>query len=170
MSAAAKAKRRSPSAKTGKERARTLLETTGLSRYVGFVLRFAHSAVWSDLVKALQPYDVRPVHYSMLLILNAAPGARQQEIGEALSIQRPNLVALIDEMEERGIVRRQPHPADRRSHALYLTNEGAALLTKLKQVHQAHERRLNALFTTEERQSLIEELTRLARLAPDISV
>ena len=170
MSAAAKTKRRSPAAKTGKERAHALLETTGLSRYIGFVLRFAHSAVWSDLVKALQPYDVRPVHYSMLLILNTAPGARQQEIGEALSIQRPNLVALIDEMEERGIVCRQPHPADRRSHALYLTDEGAVLLTKLRQVHQAHERRLNALFTADERRSLLEELTRLARLAPGTSV
>ena len=170
MSAVAEKKRRRPLAKSGKDRAHTLLESTGLSRQIGFVMRFAQSAVWSNLVEALQPFELRPVHYSMLLILSAAPGARQQEIGDALSIRRPNLVTLIDEMEERGIIRRRAHPEDRRSHALYLTDAGASLLAKLKRVHQTHERRINALFTAEERQALLAGLTRLARLAPDTAI
>jgi len=170
MSAAAGTKQRSPRAKNAKDRARVLLAQTGLPQNIGFVLRFAQAAVWSDLVKALQPFNVRPVHYSVLLILTAAPGARQQEIGEALSIQRPNLVALIDELEERGILLRQPHPEDRRSHALCLTDEGVALLAKLKRVQQAHERRLNALFSGEERRALLDGLARLARLTPDTAI
>ncbi len=170
MRAAEGTKRRSPQASTAKVRARALLAQTGLPQYIGFTMRFAQAAVWTDLVKAFQPFDVRPVHYSMLLILSAAPGSRQQEIGEALSIQRPNLVALIDELEERGILRRQPHPEDRRSHALYLTDDGVVLLGKLKRVHQAHERRINGLFTAEERQALLEALARLTRLGADSAI
>lgn len=143
------------------EAAHALLKASGLSQQIGFVLRLAQAAVWADLVEAFRPFGLRPVHYSILLILSAAPGSRQQEIGDALSVQRPNLVSLVDELEKQGTLRRAAHPNDRRSHALYLTDAGAALLERMKHVHTGHERRLNALLSRQDRQRLIEGLTRL---------
>lgn len=119
-----------------------LLKAAGLADSVGFHLKLAQAAVWSDLVAALAPFGLRPSHYSALLILRAAPGSRQQDIGEALGIQRPNLVAMIDGLDKRGLLTRTVNPADRRSYALALTAEGAALLDGADAAHRAHEARL----------------------------
>jgi DNA-binding MarR family transcriptional regulator len=146
------------------EGASTLLEATGLSQQIGFAMRFAQAAVWDDLVATLRPLGLRPVQYSILLILGAMPGARQQEIGDALSVKRPNLVSLLDELEGRGLLRRTAHPQDRRSHSLYLTDAGRALLVVAGHAHDSHRRRLDALFTTDERRTLIESLRKLAGL------
>lgn len=119
-----------------------LLKAAGLADSVGFQLKLAQAAVWTDLVAALAPFGLRPSHYSVLLILRATPGSRQQDIGEALGIQRPNLVAMIDGLEKRGLLTRTVNPADRRSYALALTADGAALLDEADAAHRAHEARL----------------------------
>ncbi|MDB5662174.1 MAG: transcriptional regulator, MarR family [Sphingomonas bacterium] len=118
-----------------------LLKAAGLADRLGFQLRMAQAAVWSDLVAALQPFGLRPSHYSALLIVRATPGCRQQDIGEALGIQRPNVVAMIDGMERRGILKREVNPSDRRSYALSLTQEGQVLLEQADAAHRAHEAR-----------------------------
>lgn len=141
-----------------------LLQAAGLSNQVGFVLRFAQMAVWDDLVATFQPFALRPVHYSVLSILRAASGCRQQEVGEALGILRPNLVTLIDGLEARELLRRKVHPDDRRSHALYLTADGIKVLEEMDRAHAKHERRVNALFSKAERAEFMESLLRLARL------
>lgn len=155
---------RLPEGAAAQDVAAHLLEATGLSQQIGFAMRFAQAAVWADLVAGLAPLALRPVQYSILLMLSQSPGGRQQVIGDALSIKRPNLVTLIDELEARGLVRRSAHPEDRRSHALYLTDAGQRLLADAEDVHQGHQRRLAAVLTEEERQTLLDMLGKLARL------
>jgi len=163
MSVPSRARRKTE--KTGAADARALLDAAGLSHQIGFVLRFAQSSVWNDLCERFRPFGLRPAHYSILLILREAPGSRQQEIGDALSIQRPNLVSLIDDLEDRGIVSRDAHPDDRRSHALLLTDAGKALLSKMERAQVAHEKHISALFSGNQRQQLLGALASLARLS-----
>jgi DNA-binding MarR family transcriptional regulator len=119
-----------------------LLKAAGLADRLGFQLRLAQAAVWNDLVAALQPFGLRPAHYSALLIVRATPGCRQQDIGDALGIQRPNLVAMIDGLEKRGLLRREVNPADRRSYSLSLTADGLSLTEQADEAHRQHERRV----------------------------
>lgn len=140
----------------------TLLEEAGLSRRLGFQLRLAQAAVWSDLVAALQPFGLRPSLYSVLLILRAAPGSRQQDIGDALGILRPNLVAIIDGLEKRGLIVRAVNPNDRRSYVLSLTPDGEALLTQADAAHMRHEQRLAARLGDGDAAVLLPVLCRLA--------
>ncbi len=121
-----------------------LLKAAGLADSIGFQLRLAQMAAWAELVAALQPFGLRPSHYSALLIVRATPGCRQQDIGEALGIQRPNLVAMIDGLAQRGLLTRGVNPADRRSYALSLTPDGLALLERADAAHRAHEERIAA--------------------------
>jgi DNA-binding MarR family transcriptional regulator len=145
-----------------REKADALLSETGLSDRLGFVLRFAQSAVWSDLVAAFEPFGLRPGHYSALLMLRARPGCRPQDIGEALRVQRPNLVAMIEMLERRGLVARAVNPADRRSYALSLTEAGSALLGEMDVAHRAHEARLAALLGPIDPAALLPGLRKLA--------
>lgn len=135
-----------------------------LDRQVGFFLRLAQVAVFKDLVAALEPFGLRLTDYSVLLVIEANPGLKQQSIGEALRIQRPNLVVIIDGLERRGLVRRSVARRDRRSHALRITPAGAAVLEEANAAQAAHEARIRAAVGPSDWAALLEALARLARL------
>lgn len=136
----------------------------GLDTTVGFVLRLAQVAVFRDLLAALKPFDLRVTDLSVLLVLEASPGLQQRAVGDLLRIQRPNLVTILDQLQARGLLRRGAVPGDRRSYALSLTAEGAALLQKAKAAHADHDRKvLDALGDVTKEQMLL-ALGRIAEL------
>jgi DNA-binding MarR family transcriptional regulator len=55
------------------------------------------------------------------------------ELASLLSVDPPNLTALVDDLERAGLVERQAHPTDRRVKLVVATADGAAL------AHQADE-------------------------------
>lgn len=140
-----------------------------LGRQVGFFLRLAQVAVFKDLLAALESFGLRLTDYSVLLVIEANPGLKQQSIGEALRIQRPNLVAIIDALERRGLVRRDAAPGDRRSHALGITPAGVALLERANAAQAAHEARVRAALGPSDREALLEALARLAEFGGSAS-
>ena len=142
---------------------RAFLEASGLHRQLGFVLRQAHYAVWQDLVRTLEPFGLKPQSYATLLLVEATPGCKQQDIADALDIQRPNIVALIDRLVEAGLLQRKTNASDRRSYALSLTKAGVALLNKSRKAHDAHEARVEALLQTEH-EAAVDLCARLARI------
>src|SRR5579875_2850044 len=81
------------------------------------------------------PLGIEPRHVGMLTRLAANEGRSQQAIGELLRLSPTQMVFLVDELEQRGLVERRRNPADRRSYALYLTRaergQLAALLRKV---------------------------------------
>ena len=113
-----------------------------LAARLGYVLRRAQLAVFRDFIDAFAAFDVKPAQYSILTIIEHNPGLKQTQICDALGIKRTNLVAMIDELESRGLARREEVPGDRRSHALVLTPAGAELMPKLHDLSDAHEHRL----------------------------
>ena len=142
---------------------RAFLEASGLHRQLGFVLRQAHYAVWQDLVRTLEPVGLKPQSYATLLLVEATPGCKQQDIADALDIQRPNIVALIDRLVAASLLQRKTNASDRRSYALSLTKAGVALLNKSRKAHDAHEARVEALLH-QEHEATVDLCARLARI------
>ena len=64
----------------------------------------------------------------MLSTLEAVGPCSQQQLVEALHVNRSMMVKLIDGLEARGLVERRRNPDDRRSYALYPTAAGRAAL------------------------------------------
>jgi DNA-binding MarR family transcriptional regulator len=118
------------------------LDLSNVEEQIGFRLRLAQVAVFRNFVSLLKPFELRPSLYSALLVIEANPGRKQQEVGEALGIKRPNLVVLIDELERRGLVKRHRSPGDGRSYALRLTAGGVQAMREIKALHVQHEQRL----------------------------
>lgn len=140
------------------------LRASGIGSQAGFLLRRARAAVWADLTASLAPLALRPADYAVLSIVRTAPGCRQQEIGEALGIRPPNLVALVEGLRRRGLLQVVRNPADRRSHALSLTADGARLLAEADRVHEGHRARVAAALGPGGEAALATALRRLARL------
>jgi DNA-binding MarR family transcriptional regulator len=137
------------------------LVRSGLADQPGFVMRQASLAVWNDLVTTLAAVELKPQSYAALLIVDTSPGCKQQDIADALGIARPNLVALIDALVERGLVDRGVNADDRRSYALTLTDAGRALLSKGRAAHGLHEARLAEALSAKEAAALLASARKL---------
>ena len=141
------------------------VDLSALTGIVGYPLRRAQMAVFEDFARRFAPLDLSPAQYSTLVAIGENPGRRQSDIAAALGIQRPNFVAMMDELERRGLATRIRSGSDRRSNALALTPEGVALLEKAREVQAGQEAAVDKLLGPGERRALVETLNRLAQLA-----
>src|SRR4029450_1503777 len=104
---------------------RRTIDLGPLPELIGYVLRRAQLVVFQDFFATFAPFDIRPAQFSVLTVIERKPRLTQSQVAEA-----------------RGLTEPRPAPRDRRSYALYLTAEGAALMRKLKPVIKAHESRM----------------------------
>ncbi len=132
-----------------------------LHRFAGHHLRRASGQVQSDLARELKEIDLRLITMSVLAVIVDHPGLRQSQLADALSIERPNLVSILDELESRGLVNRNRVPTDRRAYALTPTRDGVALAEKALRVVEAHEARVFAGLSAAERETLVDLLRRI---------
>ena len=135
-----------------------------LDRRLGYVLRRAQMAVFRDFFAAFEAFDIRPAQYSILTVIECNPGLKQSEVSEALGIQRTNFVAMVDELQRRGLVRRDPAPNDRRSYALVLTEAGRRLMGELHEVAERHEQRIADAIGAETHRRMFATLWKIARI------
>lgn len=105
--------------------------------------------------------DLHPPLFRVLNLIDAAEGRSQQAIGEAIQVPPSRMVALVDELEERGLVERRPDPADRRIRALYLTRKGRSTLARGREIAAAHEAELTRGMAAADRKLLIRLLQKL---------
>jgi DNA-binding MarR family transcriptional regulator len=115
----------------------------------------ASNAFGADFARALEGTGVRQVLFGIMAIVAATPGVHQGAVGRALGIKRANMVALINELVDRGMIKREASPSDRRAFELALTPEGEALLADAHARIRAHENKMLARLTAAERQTLI---------------
>jgi len=113
-----------------------------LTSFVGYAVRRAQVAVFGDFLDSLREVELRPAQFAVLMVISHNPGLRQADVCGGLGIQKANFVPLINELEFRGLVVREPGVADRRSYALHLTPEGRTLLHRARELQAAHEARL----------------------------
>jgi DNA-binding MarR family transcriptional regulator len=110
----------------------------------------------------LEPLGIEPRHFGMLTRLADNEGKAQQAIGELIGLNPTQMVFLVDELEDRGLVERRRNPADRRSYGLYLTDAGRDMLARVRAVARTHQGTLGASLTESEREQLTALLGRLA--------
>ena len=140
------------------------LQLGELSEHLGYALKRAQLKIFDDFLRCVAPLQLTPAQFSVLLLLDKNPGHNQTEIANTLGILRPNFVAMLDNLESRGLCARMRSTNDRRSHILVLTDKGRAVLTRAKKLIAAkHEARLNALLGPANRAALLAMLAKIAR-------
>lgn len=136
--------------------------TRALSRRAGFLLAQLGTHAHQRLAERLARLDLHPRHFGMLSHLAANEGQSQQGLSRALGIHRSAVVALVDDLEHRGLAERRRDPDDRRAYTLYLTPQGRELLAELQRVAEEHEAELLNALDASERSQLISLLQRVA--------
>jgi DNA-binding MarR family transcriptional regulator len=127
-----------------------------LSAHAALMKRFAAEDIWGDL--SMREYDV-------LYTLSKCPGpVRIGELNRHVLLSQPALSRLVDRLAERGLVEREPDPADGRAIRLALTNAGRALQRQVGLRHGSSVARVMAArLTPAELQNLETVCLKLAR-------
>jgi DNA-binding MarR family transcriptional regulator len=85
----------------------------------------------------------------------------QKALGEALRIDRTTMVALLDDLEDKGYVARQRHPRDRRAFLIHPTDSGRAAKAAAVRILDEQQQRFLAPLSPAERRQLAMLLKRL---------
>ncbi|WP_275294515.1 MarR family transcriptional regulator [Amycolatopsis sp. La24] len=105
-----------------------------------------------------------PPQTGLLRAIARRPGESQQALAAELGTPPTRLVALVDGLEQQGLIERRRNPQDRRLYAVFLSDKGQETMAALAKAATAHEDEMMAALSTEER-SVLRDL--LARVAAD---
>ena len=106
------------------------------------------------------------MHVGALSVIEIAGPMSQQALGELLEKDRTTMVAVVDELEQEGLVERRRNPADRRAYALQVTEEGRGWLERARGVLVEAEGDLLGGLDREEQEILRGLLQRVVFSAP----
>lgn len=136
-----------------------------LADSLGWLLARAGQQVGTALTAAVGPLGLTPRELSVLSA--AAPVPRPQlGLAVAVGLDKTTMVATVDALERRGLVRREQHPDDRRIRLVAVTGDGRRLLGRASAAADAAERQLLAGLPERDRDRLVPLLRRLVQSAP----
>jgi DNA-binding MarR family transcriptional regulator len=133
-----------------------------LAEFTGFLLNWLGTRSRRAFVSALEPLGFHPREYGVMHVVGARPGITQEELAAQSNVDRTSIVALLDQLEERGVAERRVHPKDRRKRCIFLTEEGARTLEKLRAIALDVGEEMFAPLNAREREQLSALLRKLA--------
>ena len=127
-----------------------------------FLLKRLGFAAKGKSMAAFEATGLHPYQFGVLIALAEGSHETQGAIADSLGYDRGQLVGLLDELEERGLVERKRDPADRRRHLVQLTADGKRRLKGLRALSKQVEEDFLAPLNEAQRDQLHALLLQLA--------
>lgn len=102
----------------------------------GFLVKRLGMIVKEQAMEAYEASGLRPYHHAVLAVLDEGTRETQGAIADALGYDRGQLVGLLDELEQHGLIERRRDPSDRRRHVVKMTPAGKRALGKFRAIAQ----------------------------------
>lgn len=134
-----------------------------LSRRLGYLLKHAQQRMAELNGQALAPYDINGRELAVLVVLAGRGPASQQQAAQRLGIDRTTMVALLDTLQNKGLVSRHPHADDRRRNVVDLTEAGRDTLRRAVPAADAAERQFLAPLGSRDAERLRDSLQAIIR-------
>ncbi|MFD7607978.1 MarR family winged helix-turn-helix transcriptional regulator [Streptomyces mirabilis] len=112
-----------------------------LESRLGYLLKHAQQRLARASAAALAPLGIDGHELAVLAVLAAEYPLSQVEVAGRLGVDRTTMVALVDGLEDQGLVERRRSPADRRKNIVELTPEGRDCLDRAERARLAMEQR-----------------------------
>lgn len=140
----------------------TMAAVTGIMR----VQQIIQSAVDG----ALKPHGLTFARYEALVLLTFAKRSSlpMRVMGERLQLHPTSVTNIVDRLEKDGLVKRVPHPTDRRTTLVEITDQGRTRREQATEAVTAIGFGLNGL-TDRQTQQLIELLTKVRKATGDFT-
>jgi DNA-binding MarR family transcriptional regulator len=111
---------------------------------LGYLLKHVQLSFAALANAALAPYGINGRELAVLTFLSRRDPLSQQEAAHGLGVDRTTMVALIDDLERKGLVKRTAHPKDRRKNIVAVTGAGRETMAGATRAADAAERRFLA--------------------------
>ena len=109
--------------KSQQETATAHISDETLRRFMGYHMKRAFNVVQADLTRVLQPFELRMPTYTALVLIVDNAGLSQSQLADAMNIERPNLVVIVDDSQSMALT---DHYGDGKSGAALLRRVTAA--------------------------------------------
>ena len=137
------------------------VDTSYLESLLGYNARRAALSVIEVFMVRMAPFGLRPVDFSVLSLITHNPGITSRQLCNALGIQPPNLVTLVNSLEKRKLTVRRPHPRDGRASGLHLTASGKKLMRNAESTAASLESEVASRLSPSESRTLIRLLQKV---------
>jgi DNA-binding MarR family transcriptional regulator len=119
----------------------------GTHHRLGYLLKHAELRYGQLTSAELEPLGISPREWVVLNCLDDQPGLSQREVADLLGVDRTTMVALVDELQAKGCVKRRPQPDDRRKNTVGLTRKGRDVRQRAARLIDDCERRFLAVLS-----------------------
>lgn len=137
------------------------VNTRYLETLVGYNARRAALVIIGEFMERMAVYDLRTVDFSVLSLITHNPGITSKQLCNTLGIQAPNLVSMVNALEQRELIKRLPHPNDGRAMGLHLTELGEKTVRRAEKTAAELEQDVTAKLSPQERKTLMALLKKI---------
>ena len=95
---------------------------------IGFLVYDAQRAIAKSLETALKPYEITPGQWNLINQLDQAGELSQKELATITHKEQATITRYLDTLERKGLVVRNKHKTDRRSHVVSTTDKAHELI------------------------------------------
>ena len=132
-----------------------------LADWVGFHLRMAQITAFQAFARESGEVDLPPGRFALLTLIGRNPGISQTILSRAAGRDKSTLTPALRDLQKRGLIVREQLKSDRRAYRLQLTVTGAAMLQRLTECAERHERNLDRVIGRRERGQFLRILKRV---------
>ncbi len=143
-------------------------QATDLDDLIGYNLKRSYVVAQTDFQAALGDDGLSTRVFSALSLTISFPNITQSALARMMGIERSGLVAIVDDLEAKDYLRRAPVPGDRRVQALVPTDAGREAYAVAVDIVRAHEARLFANLSVDEKETLLGLLKKIWRKDTEI--
>jgi DNA-binding MarR family transcriptional regulator len=105
--------------------------------------------------------------YIVLNALEDGPARTQAALAQAIGADKTRIIATLDELQQAGLISREPDPADRRIRLLAISPDGRRVRADAQSAIQANEERVLARLTPADRAAFLRAAQTLSALPPE---
>ena len=132
------------------------------SQAPGYLIRRAHQTSMAIFAEELAAYEVTSLQFAILQALVDEPGADQISVAQLVALDAATCGSVIMRLEERGWLRREASPTDKRRKLLWLTPEGEKKAVDMKKPARKVQQRLLQGLSEREQAQLVALLKRVS--------
>ncbi len=127
----------------------------------GHLVRRAHQISVAIFMEECAAQNVTPVQYACLSAIARQPGVDATRLAATVAFDRSTLGNVLERLEAKGWVRRDPSPEDRRIKLVYITEAGEALLDAIEPAVLTTQKRLLKPLAPADRKTFMRLLTEM---------
>ncbi|MEM6619507.1 MAG: homoprotocatechuate degradation operon regulator HpaR [Pseudomonadota bacterium] len=118
------------------------------------------------LMRRIRPYllehDLSEQQWRVLRVLDEAGPLEPTELGERCVVLTPSLTRILAHLDRRAMIRREPHPTDKRKQIIHLTDTGAEVIAQIAPRARVVYQELEEAFGRPQMNNLLNKLSKLA--------